>query len=220
MFVGPSGTGKTLAAEVVAGELGLELLRVDLSAVVSKYIGETEKNLQRVFDAADRSDAILFFDEADALFGKRSETKDAHDRYANIEINFLLQRLEEFEGTAILATNFVQNIDDAFTRRIHLTVDFPFPSKNSRLAIWGSHLPENTPLGQDVNLPWLAEHFEITGGNIRNVVLNAAFLAADAAQPIRMDHFLQATRREYEKMGKPYRTEHLPLFGAAGGTEQ
>ena len=207
LFAGPSGAGKTLAAEVVAGSLGLDLLKVDLSATVSKYIGETEKNLQRIFEAAERSDAILFFDEADALFGKRSEVKDAHDRYANIEINFLLQRLEEFEGVVILATNLAQNLDEAFSRRIHLTVEFPFPNEVLRLAIWKSHFPSETPVADDLDLPYLAKQFKIPGGNIRNIVLNAAFLAADDGGSVQMSHLLQAARREYEKMGKHYQEE-------------
>jgi SpoVK/Ycf46/Vps4 family AAA+-type ATPase len=200
---------------VIARELGVELLRVDLSGVISKYIGETEQNLERVFDVAERSDAILFFDEADALFGKRSDVKDAHDRYANIEVNFLLQRLETFEGAAILATNLAQNIDQAFSRRIHITVEFPFPDEPARLAIWRSHLPDRTPRLDCVDLPFMARHFEIPGGSIRNVVLNAAFLAADADSSLRMDHLLQATRREYTKLGKPYRPRELRSFAVA-----
>jgi hypothetical protein len=218
LFAGPSGTGKTLAAEVIARELDVELLRVDLSGVISKYIGETEKNLERVFEVAERTDAILFFDEADALFGKRSEVKDAHDRYANIEVNFLLQRLETFEGAAILATNFVQNIDQAFTRRIHITVEFPFPDEDSRLAIWRNHLPGRTPVSDSVDLPFMARHFEIAGGSIRNVVLNAAFLAADTERSLGMNHLLQAMRREYEKIGKPYRQreDRAPVASGQG----
>jgi SpoVK/Ycf46/Vps4 family AAA+-type ATPase len=211
LFLGPSGTGKTLAAEIVANELGLDVLKVDLATVVSKYIGETEKNLQRVFEGAERTDAILFFDEADALFGKRSEIKDAHDRYANIEIDFLLQRLEEFEGVAILATNFAQNIDDAFRRRIHLTVEFPFPGESSRLAIWKNHFPAETPVASDVDFAFLSKSLPITGGNIRNIVLNAAFLAAENGGTVGMRHLLHASRREYEKIGKPFREEDLRI---------
>ena len=216
LFAGPSGTGKTLAAEVIARELNVELLRVALSGVISKYIGETEKNLERVFEVAEHSDAILFFDEADALFGKRSEVKDAHDRYANIEVNFLLQRLETFEGAAILATNFAQNIDQAFSRRIHLTVEFPFPDEHARLAIWRSHLPLQTPVSDCVDLEFMARHFEISGGSIRNVVLNAAFLAADAERSLDMDHLLHSIRREYEKMGKPYRQSEVRSLVTSG----
>lgn len=214
LFMGPSGTGKTLAAEVLAQMLGRDLLKVDLSAVVSKYIGETEKNLKRIFSGAERSDAILLFDEADALFGKRSEVKDAHDRYANIEVNYLLQRLEEFEGMVILATNFAQNIDDAFSRRIQMSVEFPFPNETSRLEIWKKHLPKEAPLAEGVDLGFLASQFKIAGGNIRNIVLNAAFLAAEAGGPIEMAHLLQATRREYEKMGKLYAESEFTLPAA------
>ena len=216
LFLGPSGTGKTLSAEVVAHELEVELLKVDLSSVVSKYIGETEKNLRQIFEGAERSDAILFFDEADALFGKRSEVKDAHDRYANIEINFLLQRLEEFEGVAILATNFAQNIDEAFGRRVHMTVEFPFPDEAARLAIWRNHIPGQTPVAPDLDLRPLARHLQITGGNIRNIIFNAAFLAAEEDQMVGLEHLLLATRREYQKIGKPYRVEDMPGFGNSG----
>ena len=214
LFVGPSGTGKTLAAEVLAQTLGRDLFKVDLSAIVSKYIGETEKNLQRVFEGAERSDAVLFFDEADALFGKRSEVKDAHDRYANIEINYLLQRLEEYEGIVILATNLAQNIDDAFSRRIQISIEFPFPTEASRLEIWKKHLPKEAPLAAGVDLGFLASRFKISGGNIRNIVLNAAFMAADAGEPIGMAQLLQATRREYEKVGKLYSESEFTLPAA------
>jgi hypothetical protein len=204
LFVGPSGTGKTLAAEVIAGSLGLELLRVDLAAVVSKYIGETEKNLERIFRSAEGGDAVLFFDEADALFGRRSEIKDAHDRYANIEVDFLLQRLEQYEGVVILASNLAQNIDESFTRRMQFTVDFPFPNEPLRLAIWRNHFPPETPLERDLDFPYMAHAFKIAGGNIRKIVLNAAFLAADDGGAVGMKHLLKATRREYERMGKHY----------------
>jgi hypothetical protein len=204
LFTGPSGTGKTLAAEVIARALEFDLLKIDLSAVVSKYIGETEKNLQRVFDSADRADCILFFDEADALFGKRSEIKDAHDRYANIEINFLLQRLDEYEGVAILASNLAQNIDEAFSRRLQFTVEFPFPDEQLRLAIWRNHFPKEAPVAADLDLEYFAREFKISGGSIRKIVLNAAFLAADEGARITAGHLLRATRREYERMGKPY----------------
>jgi hypothetical protein len=204
LFIGPSGTGKTLAAEVIAHALEFDLLKIDLSAVVSKYIGETEKNLQRVFDSADRADCILFFDEADALFGKRSEIKDAHDRYANIEVNFLLQRLEEYQGVAILASNLAQNIDEAFARRLQFTVEFPFPDERLRLAIWRNHFPKEAPVATELDLEYFAREFKISGASIRKIVLNAAFLAADEGQQIGPSHLLRATRREYERMGKPY----------------
>src|SRR6185369_7694969 len=178
LFSGPSGTGKTMAAQVVAGALGLDLYRIDLSRVVSKYIGETEKNLGTIFDEAQSSNAILFFDEADALFGKRSEVKDAHDRYANIEVAYLLQRIESYDGVAIMATNLRQNIDEAFTRRLDFLVDFPFPETEYRHRIWATHFPPEAPLASDVDLMEIAEHYRLAGGNIRNVALAAAYLAA------------------------------------------
>ncbi len=178
LFAGPSGTGKTLAAEVIAHELGLDLFCIDLSAVVSKYIGETEKNLDRVFAAAENANAVLFFDEADALFGKRSEVKDAHDRYANIEISYLLQKMERFDGLAILATNLRQNIDEAFTRRLSFCVGFPFPEEAERLRLWQSLWPARAPRSADADLPALAREHRLSGGQIRNVVLAAVHLAA------------------------------------------
>ena len=204
LFLGPSGTGKTLAAEVIANSLGLDLLRVDLAAVVSKYIGETEKNLERIFRSAEGADAVLFFDEADALFGRRSEIKDAHDRYANIEVDYLLQRLEQYEGVVVLASNLAQNIDESFTRRMQFTVDFPFPGEPQRLAIWRTHFPPETPIERDVDFAYMAHEFKIAGGNIRKIVLNAAFLAADDGGAVGMRHLLKATKREYERMGKLY----------------
>lgn len=202
LFAGPSGTGKTMAAEIVAHELGLDLYKIDLSTVVSKYIGETEKNLARIFAEAETSNAILFFDEADALFGKRSEVRDAHDRYANIEISYLLQKMEEYEGVVILATNLRKNMDDAFVRRMHFTVDFPFPDEKHRLRIWQKIWPADTPRNRDLDLAVMARNFELAGGNIRNIALAAAFLAAGDGQMVAMQHLLQATRREYQKMGK------------------
>jgi ATP-dependent 26S proteasome regulatory subunit len=202
LFAGPSGTGKTMAAEVMAHELGLDLYKIDLSMVVSKYIGETEKNLARIFAEAETSNAILFFDEADALFGKRSEVKDAHDRYANIEISYLLQRMEAYEGMTILATNLRQNMDEAFVRRLHCTVEFPFPSERDRRRIWQGIWPAETPLDPALDLGGLARRFELAGGNIRNIALAAAFLAAGDGQVVKMPHLLHATRREYQKLGK------------------
>jgi hypothetical protein len=198
LFAGPSGTGKTLAAEVLAGELKLDLYRIDLSAVVSKYIGETEKNLKQVFDAADGGGAMLLFDEADALFGKRAEVKESHDRYANIEVGYLLQRMENFLGLAILTTNFKSSLDKAFQRRLRFTVDFPFPDLAQREAIWARIFPDATPTeGLDYRL--LAQ-LNMTGGNIRNIALNAAFLAAADRGPVAMEHLLQATRQEAIKV--------------------
>lgn len=202
LFTGPSGTGKTMAAEIIAGELGLELYKIDLSTVVSKYIGETEKNLSKIFAEAETSNAILFFDEADALFGKRSEVKDSHDRYANIETGYLLQRMEEYEGVVILATNLRKNMDEAFVRRLQFTVEFPFPGKVDRLRIWEKIWPIDTPRGINFDVDSIARRFEITGGNIRNIALASAFLAADDGGVVNMIHLLRATRREYQKMGK------------------
>ncbi len=179
MFAGESGTGKTMAAQVLANELGLELYRVDLATVVSKYIGETEKNLDRIFAAAEGSNAILFFDEADALFGKRSGVSDAHDRYANIEVAYLLQKMEGYVGAVILATNFRSNIDDAFLRRLDFVIDFPFPEADDRRRIWQLLLPEQAPVGDDVDLDFLATRFKLSGGGIRNCSLAAAFIAAE-----------------------------------------
>jgi SpoVK/Ycf46/Vps4 family AAA+-type ATPase len=190
-----------MAASVIAAELGVDLFAIDLSAVVSKYIGETEKNLSRVFSAATDSDAILLFDEADALFGKRSEVRDAHDRYANVEIAYLLQRMEEYDGLAILATNVRHHIDEAFLRRLDLIVDFPFPDTAERLRIWRSSIPAGLPLDDDVDFASLARH-RLAGGNIRNAVLGAAYLAARSGGPIGQAELVAAARRELVKMGK------------------
>jgi hypothetical protein len=202
LFSGPPGTGKTMAAEVIASELGLDLYKIDLSQVVSKYIGETEKSLDRVFAAAESSNSILFFDEADALFGKRSEVRDSHDRYANVEVSYLLQKMEEYEGIAILASNLRQHLDQAFLRRLGFTVHFPFPDEESRRRIWESAWPEETPLAGDVDFSTLARDYRLAGGNIRNIVLAAAFLAAAERDRVRQAHLLRATRREYQKLGK------------------
>ncbi|MGV9385764.1 AAA family ATPase [Nonomuraea sp. NPDC003707] len=202
LFAGPPGTGKTMAAEVVAGELGLDLFKIDLSSVISKYIGETEKNLERIFTAAADADAILLFDEADALFGKRSEVRDAHDRYANIETAYLLQRMEQHDGVAILATNLRQHLDDAFTRRLQFVVDFPFPDEAQRRRIWEVSLPDGAPREDDVDFGRLGRDFRLSGGNIGNAVLRAAFLAAAQDRPIGMSHLLEAVRREHHNMGK------------------
>jgi hypothetical protein len=202
LFAGESGTGKTLSAQVIAHELGLVMYRIDLSAVVSKYIGETEKNLARIFTEAHSSNAILFFDEADALFGKRSEVKDARDRYANIEVAYLLQQIEEYDGVAIMATNLRQNLDDAFTRRLGFMIDFPFPEPKSREALWLSHFPPNAPLGSDVDITALADRYHLAGGNIRNAALAAAFLAAADSGVITTKHIQVAIRREHQKMGR------------------
>ena len=202
LFTGPSGTGKTMAAEIIAGELGLPLFKIDLSAVVSKYVGETEKHLRRLFAEGERANAILFFDEADALFGKRSEVSDAHDRYANIEVAYLLQALEEHTGVTILATNLYGNMDDAFVRRMHFVIHFPFPDEPSRRRIWEVIFPAQAPRSKEMDLGDLARRFRVTGGHIRNIALGAAFLAAEDGQMITMSHLLQAARREFQKMGK------------------
>ena len=210
LFSGPPGTGKTLAAQVVAGEVGLDLYRIDLSAVVSKYIGETEKNLSRIFDEAANSNAILFFDEADALFGKRSEVHDAHDRYANIETSYLLARLEEHAGVVLLASNLPQNLDAAFARRIRFLVDFPFPDQEQRRQIWRTHFPPAAPVAADVDCAFLAREFPVAGGSIKNIVLNAAFLAAADGGVITSEHLLAGTRREFDKAGKVWSEPRRP----------
>jgi len=201
LFAGPSGTGKTMAAEVLANALDLDLYRVDLSGVVSKYIGETEKNLKRIFAAAEDSGAVLLFDEAETIFGRRSEVKDSHDRYANIEINYLLQRMESYRGLAVLATNRKADLDPAFLRRIRFVINFPFPDAGLRAEIWRRIFPPQTPLAElDVNR---LARLNVAGGNIRNIALNAAFLAAEAGGPVRMEHLLRAARTEYAKIERP-----------------
>jgi hypothetical protein len=202
LFAGASGTGKTMTAAVVARDLGLDLYKIDLSAVVSKYIGETEKNLDRIFRAAHSSNAILFFDEADALFGKRSEVNDAHDRYANIEVAYLLQKMEEHDGAVILASNLSRNIDQAFSRRMHYVVEFPLPAEPQRDQLWRGMFPPDAPLAPDVDFAFLARQFPISGGDIKNVVLAAAFLAAQDGQVITMRHLIDAMRQQSIKRGK------------------
>jgi SpoVK/Ycf46/Vps4 family AAA+-type ATPase len=202
LFVGPSGTGKTMAADIIANDLGLELYKIDLSGVVSKYIGETEKNLSQIFEAAEQSNAALFFDEADAIFGKRSDIKDAHDRYANIETNYLLQRMEEYEGIVILASNFPKNIDDAFTRRLRFIVEFPLPDESSRLQIWQHIFPADMPRSNDLDIDFLSRKLKLSGGHIKNIALNAAFLAAANSGVMDMEDIIRATKREFHKMGR------------------
>jgi len=202
LFAGPSGTGKTMAAEILANELGLDLYTIDLSGVVSKYIGETEKNLDRVFTAADSANAILFFDEADALFGKRSEVRDSHDRYANIEISYLLQKMEHFEGIAILATNMRENLDDSFVRRLAFSVHFPLPDETDRRRIWQSIWPPELPLDAGLSFDDLARRFKVSGGSVKNIAVAAAFLAAADGGRVRTPHLLHAARREYQNLGK------------------
>jgi SpoVK/Ycf46/Vps4 family AAA+-type ATPase len=200
LFSGVSGTGKTMAAEVLVRELDLDLFRIDLASVVSKYIGETEKNLGRIFTAAEEGGAVLLFDEADALFGKRSEVRDSHDRYANVEVSYLLQRMETYRGLSILTTNLKENLDPAFLRRIGTMVDFPFPDQSQRAAIWNRVFPPQTPT-EKLEFDKLAR-LNVTGGHIRNMALHAAFLAADAGEPVRMCHLRAAARRELTKLGR------------------
>ncbi|MCA1692280.1 MAG: ATP-binding protein [Actinobacteria bacterium] len=202
LAAGPSGTGKTLAAEVIAGSLGLELYVVDLSSVVDKYIGETEKNLERIFSGAQGLNGVLFFDEADALFGKRSAVSDGHDRYANIEVAYLLQRMEQFDGISLLATNLSANLDDAFARRIDLRVVFPLPEAAERRRLWERHLPPTLPVADDLDVAFLADAFRLAGGDIRNITLAAAYDAASQDEPVGMAHLVRATAREYRKLGR------------------
>ncbi|HEX7242972.1 MAG TPA: ATP-binding protein [Longimicrobiaceae bacterium] len=204
LFAGASGTGKTLSAEVMARALGVDLLLVDISRVVSKWIGETEKNLSEVFDVAESAQAVLFFDEADALFGKRTEVSDAHDRYANLETAYLLTRLERFEGLAILSTNLRQNIDHAFLRRLEFVLEFEEPGPAERAALWRCHLPADAPLAGDVNLRELASLYPVVGGFIRNAAVAAGFLAAAEGTSITRSHLVRAIRREYDKSGRAF----------------
>jgi hypothetical protein len=202
IFAGPSGTGKTMSAEIIGSELKMDIYKIDLSNVVSKYIGETEKNLDKIFNEAGESNGILFFDEADSIFGKRSEVKDAHDRYANIETGYLLQKMEEYDGIVILATNLRKNLDDAFVRRMHFMIEYPFPQEEDRLEIWRRVFPKDTPMAADADLSFMARQFKMAGGNIKNIALAAAFLAAAGSGEVGMLYLIQATRREYQKMGK------------------
>jgi SpoVK/Ycf46/Vps4 family AAA+-type ATPase len=209
LFSGPPGTGKTMGAEVIARELGLDLYRIDLSQVVSKYIGETEKNLDRIFNAAENSNAILFFDEADALFGKRSEVRDSHDRYANIEISYLLQKMEEYQGVSMLATNLRQNLDEAFVRRLQAIIEFPFPNEEYRRKIWEGVFPAEAPLAEDVKFDLLAREVRLAGGNIKNMAVAAAFYAATDGDKIRMKHLVQAAHREHQKLARAWNESEL-----------
>ena len=202
LFAGPPGTGKTMAAGIISKALGLDLYRIDLSSMVSKYIGETEKNLNKVFHEARTSNSIVFFDEADALFGKRTEIKDAHDRYANIEVSYLLQKMEEHEGIIILASNMKSNIDEAFLRRMHFSIDFPFPDERCREKIWKIMVPAKAPVDEAIDYGFLARRFKLSGGNIKNIQIAAAFLAAEEGGAIGMGHVIRATKRELQKMGR------------------
>lgn len=215
---GPPGTGKTMAAEVIAKELELDLYRIDLSQVVSKYIGETEKNLHRIFQEAEQSYAILFFDEADALFGKRTEVKDALDRHANTEVAFLLQKMEEYDGITILATNLFNNLDAAFIRRMQFSIEFPLPDEIRRFDIWKAMFPKEAPRSEDIDFAFLAKKFKISGGHIKNIVLSAAFLAAKNRTSIGMEHIVPATKREMDKIGKlTSKDDFGPYYALLGG---
>ncbi len=221
LMSGPPGTGKTMSAEVLAQRLGVDLLVVDISRVVSKWIGETEKNLARVFDIAERTQAVLLFDEADALFGKRTEVSDAHDRYANLETAFLLSRLERLEGMAVLSTNLRQNIDPAFLRRLEFVIDFEEPEYHERLELWQKHVPKTAPLADDVEFEQLADLYPVVGGLIRNAAVAAGFVAAgEKTKTIHQSHFLRALKREYEKAGRafpglpPGYGTYLPMGGS------
>ncbi len=218
LFAGESGTGKTLSAEVIAGALGLDLYVIDLSTVVDKYIGETEKNLDRVFSEADRVNGVLLFDEADAIFGKRSEVKDARDRYANVEVAYLLQRMERFDGMAILTTNLRANLDEAFLRRLDAIVDFPVPDVADRRRLWVRNLGGSLPVGDDLDLDFLARRFALSGGNIRNIAIGTAFRAASAGRAAGMEDIVRETAREYRKLGRLcVEAEFGPWFAAVAG---
>ncbi|MFJ2092647.1 ATP-binding protein [Streptomyces sp. NPDC087901] len=218
LFAGDSGTGKTMSAEVIAADLGLDLYTVDLATVIDKYVGETEKNLERIFTEAAGVNGVLLFDEADAIFGKRSDVKDAHDRYANVESAYLLQRMESFDGLAILATNLRANLDDAFTRRLDLVVDFPVPDPEQRLVLWERCLGPVLPRGTDLDLVFCAENFELAGGNIRSIAVTAAYLAADSGGAVTMSTLIHAIQREYQKLGRlTLASEFGPYLGLVQG---
>src|SRR6185503_4948567 len=202
LFAGDSGTGKTMSAEAIAGDLGLDLYTVNLATVVDKYVGETEKNLERIFAEASGVNAVILFDEADAIFGKRSEVRDAHDRYANIESAYLLQRMETFDGLAVLSTNLRANIDDAFTRRLDAIIDFPRPDEPLRLDLWRRCLAPPLPVDSDLDLEFCAKSFTLSGGNIRSIAITAAYLAAGAGKLVGMPELVTAIQLEYRKLGR------------------
>ena len=209
---GESGTGKTMAAEVIASELQLSLYKIDLAGIVSKYIGETEKNLKRIFDAADISDMVLFFDEADSLFGKRTEVSDSRDRYANLEVSYLLERMERFKGLAILATNRKDDLDKAFARRIRHIIDFPVPDEAQRTAIWQQVIPASVAANSTIDIAFLARQFPLSGGHIRSIVFNACLQSAHAGnghKELFMRDVLVAVKREYDKMNRSLSLEQL-----------
>lgn len=214
LFYGAPGTGKTMAAQVLAAELGLPLYRVDLSQLISKYIGETQKNIGQIFDEAERSECILLFDEADAIFTRRSDVSDAQDRYSNAETAYLLQRIEQYGGVCILATNLLQNFDDAFRRRISYMVHFPLPDEGLRQELWESIFPEETPLGEDLDPALLARAFELSGASIKNAALHGALLAAAEGTEVQMRHLMGSIRNEYEKQGKNFSASQRELLDA------
>jgi SpoVK/Ycf46/Vps4 family AAA+-type ATPase len=218
LLTGPPGTGKTMAAEVLAHALSLDLFQIDLSTVVSKFVGETEKQLGAIFAEAEQGQCILFFDECDAIFGKRTEVKDAHDRYANTEVNYLLQRLEQYEGIVLLASNFQKNIDEAFLRRLQDSIEFPFPDEDAREQIWRKQFPSHAPVDPKLDYSYLGTQFKLAGGNIRNAALYAAFRAAEDSgrdATIRMEHLLEGVRREFQKQGKLVMGSDLGLHAVA-----
>lgn len=204
LFYGPSGTGKTMAASIIANELNLALYRVDLANVLSKYIGETEKHLAQLFDQAESMNVVLYFDEAESLFSKRTETRDAHDRYANLQTGYLLQRIETYPGIVILATNLLSNMDKAFTRRFRFMIEYPFPEPAQRQQLWRKAFPAEAPMADDVDFELLAEKAALSGGNINNIALRAAIYAAAEHQPVNMSYLLRAVEREYDKLGKVF----------------
>ncbi|MDE5863260.1 MAG: ATP-binding protein [Lachnospiraceae bacterium] len=209
MFSGPPGTGKTMSAGVVAELLGTTLLQVDLAAVVSKYIGETEKNLNLVFDTAMQGQGVLFFDEADVLFSRRTQVNDSNDKHSNMEAAYLLQKMEEYEGVVILATNYMQNIDEAFKRRIQFMIDFPFPDESGRRMLWEKAFPQQMEFDEIPDYDFLAKHFELTGSHIRNIALQAAFFAADGGKGVTMEYIVKALLWEMRKTGKRISREDL-----------
>jgi SpoVK/Ycf46/Vps4 family AAA+-type ATPase len=221
LFAGPPGTGKTMAAEGIASALALPLYRIDLSQVVNKYIGETEKNLRQLFDAADSTDVILFFDEADALFGKRTEVKDAHDRYANLEVSYLLERMERFKGIAILATNRKRHLDEAFLRRLRFVVDFPLPSAAERLRIWQAVIPPGVDASA-LDLEFMAERFPLAGGHIRAIVFHACLQSAaeGAARTLTMPVIIRCVQREYEKLDRASSLDQFGPYASLVATER
>jgi SpoVK/Ycf46/Vps4 family AAA+-type ATPase len=216
LFAGGSGTGKTMSAEVVAADIGMDLYVVDLSTVVDKYVGETEKNLERIFTEAAGVHGVLLFDEADAIFGKRSQVKDARDRYANVESAYLLQRMESFDGIAVLTTNLRSNVDEAFTRRLDVVADFPMPDAAQRLALWDRCLGTALPRAEDLDLAFCAERFELAGGSIRSCAVSAAYLAAAVGRPVTMADVIAAVRQEYRKLGRLVLESEFGPWHAAG----